>query len=151
MNGKFRKLAWIGKLLLGIGLAVVIVLLAVPWPMADAAGLPGGVEIKSVMVVSSTVPGGVEMATVEDSESCQRFADCLRESSGRWSGFAGKSFMQDHGVLYEFYIRCSDGQSVRCRLFDGKLYCESFRYTLSGSDAAKLAQCITELMESHAE
>ena len=150
-NRKNRKLVWISELLLGIGLAVVIVLLAIPWSMADAAGLPDGVEIEGVAVIRCTVSDAPEMVTVEDDESCQRFADCLRGSRGRWSGFAGKNFIQDHGVSYELYIRCSDEQSVHCRLFDGKLYCESFRFTLSGGDAARLTQCITELMETAAE
>ena len=126
---KRERLVWLGWLLVGIGAAALVGLLCMPWPMAKAAGLPDGA-----------------------SESCQKFVDCLRGIRGRWSGFAGKTFIQYHGVSYEIYVRyAEDGQLMHCRLFDGKLYCESFRFTLTDSDAARLTQCITELMASHAE
>ena len=150
-SGKFRKLAWIGKLLLGIGLAAVIVLLAVPWSMAGAAGLPDDVTVVGVAVLRCTVSDEPEMVTVQDRESYWKLVDQLRTCKGRWNGFAGKTFIQDHGVSYEIYISRPDEQPVHYRLFDGKLYCGSFRYTLTSSDAARLTQCITELMESHAE
>ncbi len=144
-NGKFRKLAWIGKLLLGIGLAAVIVLLAVPWSMADAAGLSGDVTVVGVSVLRCTVSDEPEMVTVQDRESCRKIVDQLRACKGRWNGFAGETFIQDHGVSYEIYISRPDEQPVHYRLFDGKLYCGSFRYTLT--DSTRLTQCITELME----
>ena len=72
-----------------------------------------------------------------------RWTSCVR-----WSGFAGKTFIQYHGVSYEIYISRPNEPPVHCRLFDGKLYCENFRFTLTSSDAARLTQCITELMET---
>ena len=111
-----------------------------------------GAAVKGVTVVSAMVSDDPVMATALDSESCQKLADCLRGIRGRWSGFTGKTFIQYHGVSYEIYVRyAEDGQLMHCRLFDGKLYCESFRFTLTDSDAARLTQCITELMASHAE
>lgn len=150
-NRKSGKLAWIGWLLLGLGLAAVIALLAVPWSMADAAGLSDDVTVVGVSVLRCTVSDEPEMVTVQDRESCRKIVDQLWTCKGQWSGFAGKTFIQDHGVSYEIYISRPDEPPVHCRLFDGKLYCGSFRFTLSGGDAARLTQCITELMESHAE
>ena len=147
-----ERLVWLGWLLVGIGVAALVGPLCMPWSMAKAAGLLDGAAVKDVTVVSATVSDDPVMATALDSESCQKFADCLRGLRGRWSGFAGKTFIQYHGVSYEIYVRYGeDGQLMHCRLFDGKLYCESFRFTLTDSDAARLTQCITELMETHAE
>ena len=149
---KRERLVWLGWLLVGIGAAALVGLLCMPWPMAKAAGLPDGAAVKGVTVVSATVSDDPVIATALDSESCQKFVDCLRGIRGRWSGFAGKTFIQYHGVSYEIYVRyAEDGQLMHCRLFDGKLYCESFRFTLTDSDATRLTQCITELMASHAE
>ena len=145
---KKKRMAWIGWLLVGIGAAAVIVLLAVPWSMADAAGLSGDVTVAGVSVLRCTVSDEPEMVTVQDREGCRQIVDQLRACRGRWSGFAGKTFIQDHGVSYEIYISRPDEQPVHYRLFDGKLYCGSFRYTLTSSDAARLTQCITELMET---
>lgn len=149
---KRERLVWLGWLLVGIGAAALVGLFCMPWPMAKAAGLPDGAAVKGVAVVSVTVSDDPVIATALDSESCQKLADCLRGLHGRWSGFTGKTFTQYHRISYEIYVRyAEDGQLMHCRLFDGKLYCESFRYTLTDSDAARLTQCITELMETHAE
>ena len=135
--------AWLELVLIVVG-AVSLVL--------GLIRLGYGAAVKGVAVVSVTVSDDPVMATALDSESCQKFADCLRGLRGRWSGFTGKTFTQYHGISYENYVRyAEDGQLMQCRLFDGKLYCESFRYTLTDSDAARLTQCITELMETHAE
>ena len=151
-NARGKKLAQVGWLLVGIGAAALLCLLFLPWSMAGAAGLADGVEIKSVTVMSATVSEAPVMRTTEDDTFCRELADCFRENSVRWSGFTGKTFTQYHGVSYEIYVRyAEDGQLMHCRLFDGKLYCESFRFTLTDSDAARLTQCITELMASHAE
>lgn len=144
---KKKRMARIGRLLLGIGLAAVIVLLAVPWSMADAAGLSGSVTVEGVTLLRCTVSDEPEMVTVQDREGCRQIVDQLWMCKGRWNGFAGKTFIQDHGVSYEIYISRPDEQPVHYRLFDGKLYCGSFRYALTSSDAAALTQCITELME----
>ena len=146
-NRKSGKLAWIGWLLVGIGAAAVIALLAVLWSMADAAGLSDDVTVVGVSVLRCTVSDEPEMVTVQDREGCRQIVDQLRTCKGRWNGFAGKTFIQDHGVSYEIYISRPDEQPVHYRLFDGKLYCGSFRYTLTSSAAAALTQCITELME----
>ena len=146
-NRKSGKLAWIGWLLVGIGAAAVIALLAVPWSMADAAGLSDDVTVVGVSVLRCTVSDEPEMVTVQDREGCRQIVDQLWMCKGRWNGFAGKTFIQDHGVSYEIYISRPDEQPVHYRLFDGKLYCGSFRYTLTSSAAAALTQCITELME----
>lgn len=138
-------------ILLGTGLAAVVLLLCLPWPAAEAAGIPDGAVLGSVTVVRATVPDAPEMVTVQDREDCLRLANCLRELGGRWSGFSGKTFVQDHGVSYTIYFSRPDEQPAVCRLFDGKLYCGSFRFALSGGDAARLTQCITELMERYAE
>lgn len=146
-NRKSGKLAWIGWLLVGIGAAAVIALLAVPWSMADAARLSGDVTVAGVSVLRCTVSDAPEMVTVQDREGCRQIVDQLRACRGRWNGFAGKTFIQYHGVSYEIYISRPNEPPVHYRLFDGKLYCGSFRYTLTSSDAARLTQCITELME----
>lgn len=132
---------------MGIGAAAVIALLAVLWSMADAAGLSDDVTVAGVSVLRCTVSDEPEMVTVQDREGCRQIVDQLRTCKGRWNGFAGKTFIQDHGVSYEIYISRPDEQPVHYRLFDGKLYCGSFRYTLTSSAAAALTQCITELME----
>ena len=132
---------------MGIGAAAVIALLAVLWSMADAAGLSDDVTVVGVSVLRCTVSDEPEMVTVQDREGCRQIVDQLRTCKGRWNGFAGKTFIQDHGVSYEIYISRPDEQPVHYRLFDGKFYCGSFRYTLTSSAAAALTQCITELME----
>ena len=132
---------------MGIGAAAVIALLAVLWSMVDAAGLSDDVTVVGVSVLRCTVSDEPEMVTVQDREGCRQIVDQLRTCKGRWNGFAGKTFIQDHGVSYEIYISRPDEQPVHYRLFDGKLYCGSFRYTLTSSAAAALTQCITELME----
>ena len=115
--------------------------------MADAAGLSGSVTVEGVTLLRCTVSDEPEMVTVQDREGCRQIVDQLWTCKGRWNGFAGKTFIQDHGVSYEIYISRPDEQPVHYRLFDGKLYCGSFRYALTSSDAAALTQCITELME----
>ena len=75
---KRERLGWLGWLLVGIGAAALVGLFCMPWPMAKAAGLPDGAAVKGVAVVSVTVSDDPVMATALDSESCQKFADCLR-------------------------------------------------------------------------
>ena len=147
-NAKGKKLAQVGWLLVGIGAAALLCLLFLPWSMAGAAGLADGVEIKSVTVMSATVSEAPVMRTTEDDTFCRDIADCFRENSVRWSGFASNTFTQDHGAAYSIVMSCSDGQTVVCRFFEGKLYCGRFRYTMTAAGEARLREYVTALAES---
>lgn len=148
---KRRRLAWLGWLLVGVGAAALLCLFALPWPMAGAAGLPDDAVIESVTVLSSTVsetPIPPVLKTAEDSETCRNFAECFRENSVRWSGFASGTLVYDHGTAYDLIISCSNGRMVECTYFDGKLYCGRFRYTLSAAGETRLREHVTALAEN---
>ena len=148
---KRRRLAWLGWLLVGVGAAALLCLFALPWPMAGAAGLPDDAVIESVTVLSSTVsetPIPPVLKTAEDGETCRNFAECFRENSVRWSGFASNIFTQDHGTAYSIVMSCSDGQTVVCRFFEGKLCCGRFRYAMTAAGEARLREYVTALAES---
>ena len=150
-NARSKKLAQVGWLLVGIGAVALLCLLFLPWSMAGAVGLADGVEIESVTVISSTVSTASEapvVRTTEDDAFCRDFADCFRENSVRWSGFASSTLTWDHGTVYNVVMSCSDGQTVVCRVFEEKLYCGRFRYTMTTAGEARLREYVTALAES---
>ena len=147
-NARGKKLAQVGWLLVGIGAAALLCLLFLPWSMAGAAGLADGVEIKSVTVMSATVSEAPVMRTTEDDTFCRDIADCFRENSVRWSGFASSALTWDHGTVYNVVMSCSDRQTVVCRVFEEKLYCGRFRYTMTAAGEARLREYVTALAES---
>lgn len=147
-NAKGKKLAQVGWLLVGIGAAALLCLLFLPWSMAGAVGLADDVTIESVTVISSTVPEAPVVRATEDDTFCRDLADCFRENSVRWSGFASSTLTWDHGTAYSVIMSCSDRQTVVCRVFEEKLYCGRFRYTMTTAGEARLREYVTALAES---
>ena len=147
-NARGKKLAQVGWLLVGLGAVALLCLFFLPWSMAGAAGLADGVTIERVTVISSTVSEAPVVRATEDDTFCQDLADCFRENSVRWSGFAPSTLTWDHGTAYNVIMSCSDRQTVVCRVFEEKLYCGRFRYTMTTAGEARLREYVTALAES---
>ena len=147
-SARGRKLAQVGWLLVGIGAVALLCLLFLSWSMAGAAGLADGVTIERVTVISSTVPEAPVVRATEDDTFCQDLTDCFRENSVRWSGFAPSTLAWDHGTVYNVIMSCSDRQTVVCRVFEEKLYCGRFCYTMTAAGEARLLEYVTALAES---
>lgn len=109
--------------------------------------LPGkDVTIDRISVIESVVDAAnpTKTYTLAEQEACAAFLTFLQENYGHWRFFSRDTIVQNGGTLYDLTLQCSGGETVTCRIFDGKLYCGAYAYALAEGAEESLTGCLTK-------
>ena len=101
------------------------------------------VSIERIILTEVVYQENPKILSLEDSKTCGNFLACFKESSAQRRFFHSSAIVQDHGVLYLLSIYYSNGEIISCDIFDGKLYCGMFSYTMPSNTENSLMKCIT--------
>ena len=137
------KKRWYIWIFSAVMLAAILYLFFRPIKLADIIMPSEDVSIERIILTEVVYQENPKILSLEDSKTCGNFLACFKESSAQRRFFHSSAIVQDHGVLYLLSIYYSNGEIISCDIFDGKLYCGMFSYTIPSNTENSLMKCIT--------
>ena len=145
----FRKIKtkWILWFVLAVVFAVIFCVFFRSQNLSKIVTPYDDASIDRIVISKVVMQADPKTFTIDDSASCDSLDICLEEITVRRKGLNPSRVLQKGGIMYYIIIYYSDEELVNCTLFDGKIFCGKYTYTLLSDGENRLTQWVENAID----